>query len=77
MPVSGPGPTPCQKRGLVVPEGSDLVLKAEVLGDILVSSCEVPELPSARMPLGSDPSWTPAPMSQLGTNGPQSHRALQ
>lgn len=53
-----------------MPEGSDLVLKAGVLGDILVSRCEIPELPSVRMPMGSNPSWTPAPMSQLGTNDP-------
>lgn len=54
--MSGPGPAPCRK-GLVVPEGSDLAMK--VLGDILVSRCEMPELPFAGMPMGSNPSWEP------------------
>lgn len=53
-----------------MPEGSDLVLKAEVLGDIMVSRCQIPEFPSARMPMGSNPSWTPAAMSQLWKNEP-------
>lgn len=45
----------------MVPEGSALAVQAPVLGDVLVSSCGVAELPSAGMPMGSNQAWHPWP----------------